>query len=237
MATQPDTRKGPVDRIPLTGRLTVTTGLGAWWESAVAPRAASTVARVQLDLFQGDVPAAEAGPATDRPRIEIRVSARRRKTIAAHWEGETIVVVVPQRLSKKDRLVYAEELSAKLIAGRDRSRPTDEALTARAAALSARYLGGAAVPASVTWTARQQAQWGSCTAADRTIRLSDRLKGVPGWVLDAVLVHELAHLLHSDHGPEFQALVARYPRTADADVFLDGYALGLGSASQDQVEH
>jgi predicted metal-dependent hydrolase len=163
----------------------------------------------------------------DPPPIEIRTSTRRRKTAAAHWEANTIVVVVPHRLSKKDRKGLADSLAARLIARRARTRPTDEALSSRAAELSARYLYGRARPVSVTWSSRQGSRWGSCTAADGTIRLSDRLKGVPGWVLDAVLVHELAHLLHADHGPEFHQLVARYPRTGDSTLFLAGYAHGL----------
>ena len=30
---------------------------------------------------------------TDAPEIEVRVSQRRRKTVAAYWEGERIVIV------------------------------------------------------------------------------------------------------------------------------------------------
>jgi predicted metal-dependent hydrolase len=33
---------------------------------------------------------------------------------------------------------------------------------------------------------------------------------MPGWVLDWVVIHELAHLEVPDHGDRFQALVARY---------------------------
>jgi predicted metal-dependent hydrolase len=159
--------------------------------------------------------------------VEIRTSARRRKTVGAHWEGDTIVVVVPQRLPKRDRQLYADELAAKLIASRDKARPTDEQLTARAELLSRVYLDGRATPSSVLWSTRQSSRWGSCCATDRTIRISDRLKDVPSWVLDAVLVHELAHLLDAGHGPEFRRLIDRFPRTADAEIFLDGYGLGL----------
>ena len=55
------------------------------------------------------------------------------------------------------------------------------------------------MPASVRWVTNQNARWGSCTPGDRTIRLSDRLQQMPGWVVDYVLVHELAHLLEAGH--------------------------------------
>ena len=174
----------------------------------------------ELTLF-ADISAPEV-------EVEIRVSARRRKSVAAHWEGERIVVIVPQRMSKRERQSYADELVGRLMADRERLRPTDERLTERAVELSTRYLDGRAVPAAVTWSSRQQHRWGSCSLADRTIRISDRLAGVPEWVLDAVLVHELAHLLRGDHDEIFDELVARYPRTADAAIFLDGVQHGLG---------
>lgn len=161
------------------------------------------------------------------PEVEIRVSTRRRKWVAAHWEGDRIVVVVPQRMAKRDRQAHAEQLAARLVADRQRRRPTDERLTQRAAELSARYFDGLATPSAVTWSSRQRHRWGSCSPGDRTIRISDRLLDVPDWVLDAVLVHELAHLLRSDHDDVFDELVARFPRTADATIFLDGVQHGL----------
>jgi predicted metal-dependent hydrolase len=166
-----------------------------------------------------------------RPQVEIRTSTRRRKTVDAHWEGDTIVVVVPQRLPKRDRQHYADELAARLIKARRATHPTDEALTERARGLARRYLDGAVTPTAVRWSSRQRTRWGSCSLDSGAIRISDTLKGVPGWVLDAVLVHELAHLLHAQHDAAFHELVARYPRTADADHFLAGYQLGLAKAS------
>ncbi|MEY2470585.1 MAG: hypothetical protein QOF21_3283, partial [Actinomycetota bacterium] len=135
-------------------------------------------------------PVEEVAPSV-RPEIEIRVSQRRRKTVAAHWEGDRIVIVVPPRLSKRDRQEYADELSQKLIADREKHRPTDAALHKRAAHLSRVYLNNKAKPTSVVWSSRQMQRWGSCTAADGSIRISSRLQGAPQYVVDAVLVHEL----------------------------------------------
>lgn len=183
----------------------------------------------QAQLFDLTEPVAEPVAVAERPAVEVRVSERRRKTVAAFWEGETIVIVVPKRLPKKDRQAYADELAGKLIAARDKNRPTDADLHKRAAFLSKTYLKGAAKPTSVQWSTRQNSRWGSCTAAEGTIRLSARLQGAPQFVIDAVLVHELAHLLVSDHSPEFYELANRFPRQADADLFLKGMAFALNS--------
>ena len=76
----------------------------------------------------------------------------------------------------------------------------------------------------VRWSTNQGRRWGSCTPSDGTIRISDRVRGMPRWVLDYVLLHELAHLLHAGHGPEFWAELDAYPRTLRARGFLEGYA-------------
>jgi hypothetical protein len=45
-----------------------------------------------------------------------------------------------------------------------------------------------------------------------------------------VLLHELGHLLVADHGPDFEAWMARYPRLVESRAFLAGvdHATGLG---------
>lgn len=182
-----------------------------------------------FSLVDDDAPPEPVAPtAID---IEVRVSARRKKTVAAYWEGERIVVVFPQRVPKRERQAYVDELAAKLIAGRAKSRPTDTELHERAAFLSRTYLKNVAQPTSVQWSTRQHARWGSCTAADGTIRISARLQGAPQYVVDAVLVHELAHLVHSDHDAAFHELANRFPRQRDADLFLKGLSFGLRSGA------
>ena len=66
-------------------------------------------------------------------------------------------------------------------------------------------------------------RWGSCTSTDRTIRISDRLKGAPDYVLDYVLFHEAIHLQFFDHGPEFKAILSRFPLEDQAEAYLSGY--------------
>ena len=70
--------------------------------------------------------------------------------------------------------------------------------------------------------ADQNTRWGSCTPARGTVRISDRVQGMPGWVIDYVLLHELAHLIEPGHGEDFWALLAAYPHTERARGFLLG---------------
>ncbi|MBQ1069152.1 M48 family metallopeptidase, partial [Micromonospora sp. D75] len=104
---------------------------------------------------------------------------------------------------------------------------SDAELLARARRLIDSYLpeyGSAAVPASVRWVTNQNGRWGSCTPADRTIRISHRIQDMPDWVIDYVLLHELTHLIVPSHNAEFWALVARYPRSERARGYLEGVA-------------
>ncbi|MEI9906529.1 MAG: M48 family metallopeptidase [Actinomycetota bacterium] len=78
-------------------------------------------------------------------------------------------------------------------------------------------------PTSVRWSFAMKERWGSCTSVDGTIRISARLQGFPANVLDFVLFHEGVHLRFGDHGAQFQEIVARFPDSALAQAYLDGY--------------
>jgi hypothetical protein len=164
--------------------------------------------------------AAGAGAA----RVEVRRSSRRRRTVSAYRDGDKTVVLLPARFSPAEEKQWVARMLDRLAARERRLRPSDNGLLQRASELSARYLGGAAAPRSVRWVDNQNSRWGSCTPAEGTIRLSSRLRGMPGWVLDYVLVHELAHLIVSGHGPEFWRLVDGYPRAERARGYLEGVA-------------
>lgn len=169
--------------------------------------------------------------------VEIRRSRRRRKTVSAHREGDRLVLLMPAGLSARLEERYVKELGEKVLAREQRRRPSDSDLLERAARLSDRYLEGRAVPSSVRWVTNQSSRWGSCTTSERTIRLSHRLRGMPDYVIDYVLLHELVHLLVPGHGPDFHALLDRYPRVERASGYLEGWSGrdGSGGVGDDEA--
>jgi predicted metal-dependent hydrolase len=173
----------------------------------------------------------------DGSRIEVRRSTRRRRTATAYRERDTIVVLIPARVSRVEEHALVADLVGRMLEReRRRAAPvTDGDLQARAEALADRYLsvsGGPPRPAAVRWVTNQQQRWGSCTPSTGVIRLSHRLRAMPAWVVDYVLVHELAHLLEPAHGAPFQRLVERYPQAERAEGFLQGFLAGAGQTSE-----
>ena len=162
--------------------------------------------------------------ATLPPTVDVRRSRRRKRTVSAYRDGDTIVVLVPAHLTHAEERQWVATMVERVSRAERRRRPDDHALTTRARALSVRHLDGRAWPTSVRWVSNQRARWGSCTPADGTIRLSDRLQGMPAYVVDYVLLHELAHLIVPGHGPRFWDLLAGFERLDRARGFLEGVA-------------
>lgn len=164
--------------------------------------------------------------------VEVRRSKRRKRTVQAYLRDDTVVVLLPARMSKAEErywvAVMVQRLQGQEHRQQRRRQASDADLFARAGELSRRYLDGKAHPAEVRWVTNQNDRWGSCTPESRTIRLSARLRELPGWVADYVLVHELAHLLEPGHGKVFWRLVERYPKTERARGFLEGVAAAAG---------
>ncbi len=173
-----------------------------------------------------------SAPAEPGPPVEVRRSSRRRRTVTAYREQGTIVVLIPQRMSKADEQLFVADMVAKVLAREARTRAprSDGALMNRAQDLVERYLtpalGRGPQPSAVGWVTNQQQRWGSCTPSTGVIRLSHRLQDVPGWVVDYVLVHELAHLVEPSHSAAFWRLVETYPQAQQARGYLEGYLAG-----------
>jgi predicted metal-dependent hydrolase len=126
-----------------------------------------------------------------------------------------IRVSVPASMSRAEEDEYVSHLVAKL----ERKYRSDHVDIEKRAARLAK-LTDLPLPRSIRWAPNQRSRWGSCSPSTGDIRISTRLAACPEWVLDYVLVHELAHLVEPNHGPEFEALVQRYPKAERARGYL-----------------
>jgi predicted metal-dependent hydrolase len=151
--------------------------------------------------------------------------------VSAYRDGERVVVLIPDQFSRAEESEWVDRMLARLAAREGRCSRSDEELLTRARHLISRYLrehDRVVVPASIRWVTNQNGRWGSCTPADRTIRISHRIQEMPEWVLDYVLLHELAHLVVPSHNARFWALVGRYPKAERARGYLEGVAATAG---------
>jgi predicted metal-dependent hydrolase len=153
-------------------------------------------------------------PVADLP-VEVVRSKRRKRTIQAYVVNGTVRVLVPAGLAREEERKIVDDMVAR--ATRRLSRQAVD-LAGRARDVARKY--ALPEPAHIEWSDRQMSRWGSCTPTDGHVRISSRLATMPVWVLDWVLVHELAHLAVADHGERFQALVSRYELGERAEGYL-----------------
>jgi predicted metal-dependent hydrolase len=193
----------------------------------------------RIQRSRSDSEGGRSSSADSGPRVEVRRSSRRTRTVTAYRDRDTIVVLIPQRMSKADEQTFVRDMVEKILAREARaSAPRgDEALVARAHQLVAAYLAPALdhmpEPAGVFWVTNQQQRWGSCTPSTGLIRLSHRLQPMPAWVIDYVLLHELAHLIEPSHSARFWDLVGRYPAAEKAKGYLEGFIAGQGRQAEE----
>jgi len=156
--------------------------------------------------------------------VRVITSRKRRRTVAARLRSGVLELLVPATMPPSERQHWAEVMSRRLQRRAERSRPSDSRLAERARMLNHLHFEG-----KLRWTsiafAEMERLWGSCTFTHGAIRIARRAASLSEWVVDYLLVHELAHLVHSDHGAEFHELENRYPLTERAK----GYLLALDS--------
>jgi len=157
-------------------------------------------------------------------QIEVVRSRRRRKTVQAQLVDGVLRIAIPDHLSPQEEAQWVERMRVRFNSDGD---PESIDLPARAVKLASRH--GLPQPNTIAWSSRQRTIWGSCTVATGSIRISRRVASFPGWVLDYVIIHEMAHLVEADHGQAFWELVNRYPMAERARGYLIAKGDGAGA--------
>jgi predicted metal-dependent hydrolase len=159
------------------------------------------------------------------PPIEVIRSPNRKKTASARMVDGRVVVRVPAGITEEEEHRLVQSLVSRVLKARARRSLADlPDLKKRATELNRRYFGGKLKLSEIKWVSNQDRLYGSCTPSTATIRISDRVARMPLWVLDYVIMHELAHLVEPNHSPDFWKLVYRYPLTERAR----GYLIAVG---------
>ena len=157
-------------------------------------------------------------------KIRIIRSKKRRKTIQAREVDGTLEVLAPANMSDKELEPHIVTLKGRIERHNQKSVLDDETLEKRAHELSNKYFEGLLRWNSILWVTNQNKRHGSCTTGTGTIRISHRIAGMPRFVKDYIIVHELAHLVEPNHGNRFWEMVNRYPKTERAR----GYLMAVG---------
>ena len=184
--------------------------------------------------FQGED---ETLPGIDEGEIIVVRSPRRKRNVAAYRQGGRIVISIPARMSKADERAMVPEMIAKVRAMENKPSHEPSTLMARVDELLTAYAPEIVHrPISIEWRSMSE-RWGSCTTVDKTIRISDRLKALPDYILDFVLFHEALHLEYHDHGEAFSSLLARFPEAERAEAFISGYEAAETALIPPKIPH
>lgn len=154
-------------------------------------------------------------------RVKVIRSARRKRTIQARDVGGVVEIRIPAHFSAQQEEEAVREMLAKVESKTRSTRTSDAELARRADELNRDVLEGRAKVGSIRWVSNQNTRWGSCTVATGDIRISDRLKSAPDYVVDSVLVHELTHTFIAGHGPEFWQWADKTPFAERAKGYLE----------------
>jgi predicted metal-dependent hydrolase len=191
-----------------------------------------TYQRYQIRNSQGD-------------QVVVNLRRDKRLTKTSRWErlpDGSLLLRVPYRLPNRRVAALLEQVATQL----DKSitlhkQRNDAVLQQRAEMLNKKYFKGKVQWNAICWVSNMQSRLGSCTRGgpmDGQIRISDKIKGWPDWVVDYVIAHELLHRTHPNHSAAFwNELRAAYPMTEQARGFIQGVSFASGRHLEDDLEN
>lgn len=172
--------------------------------------------------------------------FEIVIDARLRTMARWSMHGNTIKLRIPRGMSRRDIERLIESIVPRIARQRTRAaRKSDVNLTERAQAINQEFFGGELTWSSIRWVSNMKQRLGSCTtggATDGDIRISERIRNWPTYVVDYVIAHEICHRKHPNHSTEFWDYLGRYPLVQKALGFIEGISFAEGSNPDDMLD-
>ena len=169
--------------------------------------------------------------------VEVVRDGRLRTRIHWEWNGDHVRIRAPRRVPQRELDKHVAQIVEEVKRKRSKVRARADAdLESLARKINKRYYDGGISWHSIRWVSNMKKRLGSCTTGgptDGDIRISDRAKGWPKWVIEYIVAHELAHRQHPNHSKAFWALVNRYPKAERARGFVMGLAFQLGEDAED----
>ncbi len=167
--------------------------------------------------------------------LTIEITRDRRLRTSVRWtlKHDTVQIRAPEHISTRELDRLTDDIIARVLKQRASTRErNDYELEHRAGAINRRYFGGELRWHTIRWVSNMTKRLGSCTSGGSTdgdIRISDRIKLWPDYVVDYVIAHELAHRKFPNHSAAFWDYLASYPHTERARGFIEGIAFADGS--------
>ncbi|MCK5760063.1 MAG: M48 family metallopeptidase [Candidatus Delongbacteria bacterium] len=155
---------------------------------------------------------------SDKYNVVIQRSKRRKKTLQAVLKGDTVKVLVPFTTGDIEINKFLDKFLKKL-ERKNIILNNDKELLSRANKLKKKFIPDAP-DFTIVFQESLKRTWGKCFTNQRKIVINPVLATYPKWVLDFVIVHEIAHLLIPNHGKEFRELVDRFKLKERAVGFL-----------------
>ena len=176
-------------------------------------------------------------PSDDPISVEVVRDGRLRTRIHWEWNGNQVRIRAPRGISKRNLNQHVKEIVEQVRRRRAKVRArADTDLKAMARRINRDYFGSEITWHSIRWVTNMRRRLGSCTVGgptDGDIRISDRVKEWPNWVIEYVLAHELAHRRYPNHSRQFWEFVSRYPKAERARGFVMGLAFQRGEDAED----
>lgn len=163
-------------------------------------------------------------------QITIIRSKRRRKTIQTKYADGRLWIYLPFGMNPKEEEKWIKKMIERneQWAKKKTFKKSDSWLMHRAQELNKKYFNGS-LQFSIKFVLNQNTRYGSCTSVDRSIRISERVKTMPSWVQNYIIIHELAHLIYPDHSKKFWDKVHQY-KYAERAI---GYLIAIGAETID----